>query len=390
MEKRQLKIFIIILAALLLLVGVFVSYRFISKKDDSAQNVSIEPLSSGAPKLQVSSVINDLRNPWEIVFLPDQMMLFTERSGAISKIVDGKKVIIHSPDDVVARGEGGMLGLAVDPDFTSNGYIYSCFNSDLENLDIRVARWRLNKEQNSLEDRRDIVTGIPANPSGRHSGCRIGFGPDGNLWIGTGDAAQSSNSQDLSSLGGKILRVTREGVAAEGDMGGGADSRIYSYGHRNTQGLAFYNEIKNGAYGYSVEHGSDRDDEVNALVPGNFGWDPGAGYDESVPMTDRQKFPDSIEAFWSSGNPTIAPADAVILEGDRWGDWDGFIAMAVLKDKHLRLLSVEGGKLGSELKLLEKSYGRLRATTTGPDGSLYISTDNGSNDQILKITPVLE
>jgi glucose/arabinose dehydrogenase len=160
---------------------------------------------------------------------------------------------------------------------------------------------------------------------------------------------------------------------------------VYSYGHRNVQALAFYPNIQNGSYGVSVEHGTDRDDEVNELKPGNFGWQAGEGYDESASMTDLAKFPDAVQSVWSSGNPTIAPSGATFLTGDSWGRLNGWLAVAVLKDQKLLLLNVKNGSVGGERVYFEKEYGRLRGATMGPDENLYLTTDNGT-DTILKVT----
>jgi len=367
--------------------------RLINSAEDNTPVVdtSQPDTRNNTPRIEAVVVTSGLDHPWEVAFLPDNTMLFTERGGVISKLADGKKVVIEEPDDVVVRGEGGMMGLAVDPDYQSNRYIYACFNSSRSGLDIRVVRWRLNESATSASERTDIVTGMPAASSGRHSGCRIGFGLDRNLWIGTGDAARGGVSQDLSSLGGKILRVDRDGKGVDGNLGGQADPRIYSYGHRNTQGLAFYSSIQNGSYGVSVEHGSSVDDEVNPLVKGNFGWNPPLPYDESVPMTDTQKFPEAVKSIWNSGDPTIAPSDAAFLTGNEWGKWQDRLAMGVLKDQHLRLLELKpDGTTGEQLKVFDHAYGRIRAVTLGPDSVLYISTDNGAGqDQIVRLTPKL-
>lgn len=361
-------------------------YQLLAQQRDTAPIVSTSRPPAGAPELSVTVLNRGLDHPWDIAFLPDQTLLFTERSGTISKLVEGAKVQLEQPDDVQANGEGGMLGLAVDPDFTKNKFLYACFNSD--EGDVRVVRWTMNESATALSERNDIVSDIPANPSGRHSGCRIDFGPDGHLWIATGDAALDTTPQSLNSLGGKILRVDREGKAVEGNIATG-DSRIFSYGHRNTQGLAFFSEPLNGVYGYSAEHGPDRDDEINPLRAGNFGWAPGRSYDESVPMTDTERFSDAIGATWSSGESTIAVSDLAILSDDAWGGWKNRLAVAVLKDKHLRLIQIVDGKVTNEQRLLNDSYGRLRAAVLGPDGSLYLTSDNGnSEDRIIKVTPI--
>ena len=333
------------------------------------------------PDLTAETMIKGLDHPWDIDFLPDGTLLVTERSGAFSRVVDGAKTVLESPADVDANGEGGLMGLAVDPEYAQNQYVYACLNSTRG--DVRVARWKLSGTV--LSQRTDIVTGIPAADSGRHSGCQIAFGPDDNLWIGTGDAADETQPQDLRKLGGKILRVDREGKAAISNPDG-PDARVYSYGHRNTQALVFYPTLKDTSYGFSVEHGPDRDDEINELKPGNFGWKPGANYDESVPMTDTGSFADANTSVWSSGTPTIAPSGAALLKGKDWGRLEGWLAVSVLKAQKLLVLNIVNGSVAGERSYFANEHGRLRAATLGPDGALYVSTDTGSNDSILRIT----
>jgi glucose/arabinose dehydrogenase len=232
-----------------------------------------------------------------------------------------------------------------------------------------------------------VLTGIPLNPSGRHSGCQIEMDSTGSLWIGTGDAASEATPQDLNNLGGKILRITRDGAGVEGNQTEG-DDRIYSFGHRNTQGLALQTSPADESFGFSAEHGSDRDDEINPLRPGNFGWQPGQGYNEASPMTDTEAFPEAIKAIWSSGEPTIAVSGLTFLSGNQWKDWNGALAMGVLKDKQLRiLLFADENRIAKEETRFLNEFGRIRAVVQGPDGNLYLSTDNGSADQIIKVTP---
>ncbi|MGB5809986.1 MAG: PQQ-dependent sugar dehydrogenase, partial [Polyangiales bacterium] len=138
----------------------------------------------------------------------------------------------------------------------------------------------------------------------------------------------------------------------------------------------------------SVEHGPNTDDEVNALLPGNFGWDPGPGYDEGVPMTDLSKYPHAIEAIWSSGSPTIAPSGADFLRGSQWGGRNGYLAVATLKASHLRLflLTADDMYFGHVERISNR--GRLRAPRQGPDGNLYVTTDGGSGGgEVLRVEP---
>lgn len=318
-------------------------------------------------------------------------MIFTERKGAVHIVQNGNARKLIDIPDVLGQGEGGLLGVAVDPAFAENHYIYTCFNSNKSGpRDVRLARWSLNAELTSLGERKDIITGMPAANSGRHSGCRAKFGPDGYLYVGTGDAAQGDAGIDHKNLGGKVLRIDRDGNPAPGNLGGDFDPRIFSFGHRNVQGIAFFDTPQNGAIGITVEHGSTVDDEINLLVKGNFGWAPAAsGYDETnVPMTDKTRYPDAIEAIWSSGSPTIAPSGATFLRGEQWKGWEGSLAMAVLKGKHLKIMTInDKNQITSTEDLFSQQFGRLRTAVQGPDGNLYISTDNGGDDQIIRVTP---
>lgn len=359
-----------------------------------AQNqaqVNIPVKSAETPQLTTEEVVGGRDHVWEIAFLPSKEMLFTERKGTLSVVKDGVTAQLAKIDDTYAFGEGGLLGMAIDPDFTANRHIYLCMNSNKGGApDVRVVRWRVKDDLNGMDGRGDIITGIPSNTSGRHSGCRLAFGPDGYLWVGTGDAAQGDTSIRPKSLGGKVLRVDRDGKAVPGNVGGDYDSRIYSYGHRNVQALAFFSQPKNGVLGINVEHGSTVDDEVNPLVKGNFGWAPPTqGYNENgVPMTDKTRFPDAIDAMWSSGNPTQAPSGATMLSGRQWKAWDGVLAVAVLKDTHLKVLHIDPNlKITKEEKALVDTFGRLRTAVQGPDGNLYIGTDNGNTDKIIRVVP---
>lgn len=338
------------------------------------------------PRLTVTTVVSGLANPWDISFAPGGDMFFTERAGRINvRTAAGARRVLATPSDVRAVGEGGMMGIAVDPAYATNRRIYTCQLSAAGGaLDVRVVRWQVNAGTTALTNRTDILTGIPANSTGRHSGCRVRFGPDGMLWIGTGDAAVGTNPQNPASLGGKVLRITTGGAGAPGNAGAPFRSEIFTYGHRNVQGVTFDAD----GTPYSVEHGPSRDDEVNILVRrGNYGWDPVPGYNEAVPMTDLAKFPSARTALWSSGAPTIAPSGGTFVSGAQWAGWDKALVMAVLKGQQLRVLGLtaDGASVEQEWTRLT-DRGRLRVAVQGPDGNLYVATDSSSGS-ILRITP---
>lgn len=354
-----------------------------------------EFLEMSAPEIVVSELHTDLDIPWDIEFFPDGNFLLSERVGRLwvgdSNILNQLDV----PEDIYAKGEGGLMGLAIDPRFAETRYIFACFNSDLgEELDVRVARWTLSID-NHLATRTDIITGIPATSSGRHSGCQLEFGPQGYLWIGTGDAATGETPQSPQSLGGKILRVDVNGDphpenVTQNDIQG-SDPRVYSVGHRNTQGIDFFSDpLVNIAgeevFGVSVEHGPDVDDELNPLLPGNFGWNPIPFYNESVPMTDLDLFPEAISAIWSSGEPTLGTSDVEVIEGEEWQGWNGAVAIASLAGERVKIVRVsDNAEYVDELDILTE-YGRIRSIEQAPDGSLFVLTANGKGeDRLLRV-----
>ena len=387
-KTRLLILLILMLSLFVAMVLIFIQNGSNDSSEVVQTNVSMQkqkPLQE--PRIETSVVVGGLKNPWDIVFLPDGTLAVGERRGQISLIKDGNLLQIAAINDIYATGEGGLTGMTLDSDFVSNRFLYTCFNATNRGVvDVRLVRWKVAPDNNSLAERSDIVTGIPSNKTGRHSGCRVRSANDGTLWVGTGDAATASNPQNPASLGGKILHVTREGKPVEGNLMEPFDQRIFSYGHRNVQGLALFDTPKDGVYGYSIEHGSDVDDEVNLLKPGNFGWAPKSPYvEDGVPMTDTQRFPDAIAAVWSSGRPTIAPSGATILKGEQWGSWNGALAMAVLKGKHVRILTFDKDyKILAEKPILGE-FGRVRSATLGPDGALYLTTDNKVNDKVIKV-----
>jgi aldose sugar dehydrogenase len=322
-----------------------------------------------------------------------------ERSGGLTAVLpDGTVREIEADfDDLFARGETGLMGLALDPAFPGNRRLYTCQGiRDGGSAGIEVTAWTVAADWSSATRVADpLVDGIPVNErTGRHGGCRVEFAPDGALLIGTGDNAVGANPQDLGSLAGKVLRVD----PATGDAlpdnpfagpGDSADDRIWTYGHRNVQGLAFRpgtGEV------FAVEHGPDVDDEATRLrAGGNGGWDPGAGgYDEDVPMTDPE-LPDVLPPVWTSGSPTIAPSGGTFLDGDQWQGYEGLLLLGVLKDRGvLALRLAEDGSLAEQFRLpeLEDRYGRIRSVQQGTDGALYVTTDNGDGeDVLLRVTP---
>ena len=350
------------------------------------------------PELTVTEIVTGLSYPWGIDFTPDGTMLFTQRAGVLSaRLTDGAvKQVDADLGDLLVDGFAGLQALAVDPDFSTNRRFYTLQGHI--GREMQVIAWTIDADYDEATRVVDpLVEGIPIGPGPWHSGGRLLFGPEGYLWIATGDGRVVTGAQDLTSLGGKVLRVdSRTGAGAPGNPFG-ASSPVYAYGFRNPQGLA----LRPGTdQMWLVEHGPKHDDEINLLkAGGNYGWDPIPDdgtlvfYDYSdeagVPMTDLAKFPSARKARWSSGFPTLATSGAVFLDGPQWGEWEGRLAVATLKTKSLRVFEfTEQGDFAGQIVVpeLDGSQGRLRTPVLGPDGALYIATSNKPGvDRILRV-----
>ena len=369
------------------------------RKSADAVSPAVVGAREPGPELTVTVLVSGLSHPWGIDFTPDGTMLFTQRAGVLNaRLADGTvKRVAADLGDLLVDGFAGLQALAVDPDFVTNRRFYTLQGHT--GREMQVIAWTIDANYDEATRVIDpLVEGIPMGPGPWHSGGRLVFGPDGYLWIATGDGRVVTGAQDLTSLGGKVLRVDpRTGAGAPGNPFG-ASSPVYAYGFRNPQGLA----LRPGTdQMWLVEHGPKHDDEINLLAPGgNYGWDPIpddstlAFYDYSdeagVPMTDLAKFPSARQARWSSGFPTLATSGAVFLDGPQWGEWEGRLAVATLKTKSLRVFEfTEQGDFASQIVVpeLDGSHGRLRTPVMGPDGALYIANSNRpGNGRILRVT----
>ena len=338
------------------------------------------------PGIRVTTLVSGLSIPWDIAFTPGGTMLFTQRAGVLSsRLTDGTVQTISADfSDLFVGSEVGLMAIVVDPRFSTNRRFYTCQSHS--GPEVQVVAWTIDTAYTAATRVADpLVGGLPT--ASTHGGCRMRFGPRGYLWIATGDGRTGTVPQDLDSLGGKILRVNAmTGAGAPGNPFPAAPL-VYTYGHRNVQGLALR---PGSSQMWSVEHGPAFDDEINLLTAGgNYGWDPVPGYNQSVPMTDLVKFPGAVEARWSSGSSTLGTSGGIFLEGAHWGVWEGRLAVATLRDQKLRLFEfTPDGALVSQVVVseLDGTYGRLRTPLLGPDGALYVTTSNGGGrDRILRV-----
>ena len=326
-----------------------------------------------AVPVTVTVVASGLQAPWAVAFAPDGRTFVTERdSGRVLELVEGAPREVQRLD-VDAVGEAGLLGLAVSPGWERDGLLYAYFTSSAG--DNRIVRFRPG------ETPEPILRDIPAAPI--HDGGRLAFGPDGMLYATTGDATLADAAQDVSSLAGKILRITPDGEPAPGNPFPG--SPVYSYGHRNVQGLAW---TADGVL-YATEYGPDRDDEINRIEPGgNYGWPLVTGQSASAGFVDPLlTVADTDEASWSG---------AAILVSGAIPQWEGDLFAAALRGERLYrfALAPDGGITETE-ELLVGELGRLRSVTQAPDGSLWLLTNNtdgrgdpsADDDRIIRLGP---
>ncbi|CAN5726204.1 PQQ-dependent sugar dehydrogenase [soil metagenome] len=316
-------------------------------------------------------MVSGLAAPWAIAFLPDGTALVSERdSGRVLSVGPGGALREVQRLAVTARGEGGLLGLAVSPGFASNGLVYAYHSTGSDN---RVVRFRLGQPAEP------VLIGIPV--ASNHNGGRIAFGPDGLLYVATGDAGDPSRAQDRGSLAGKILRVNADGSVPPGNP---FASPVWSFGHRNVQGLAWRGDGRM----YATELGQNTFDELNHIVPGaNYGWPVVEG------RAGDGRFTDPI-AQWSPAE--ASPSGAVVLTGGSIPQWEGDVLFAGLRGQRLwRVdLDADGGVAGTEA-LFAGDFGRLRHAAQAPDGSLWVLTNNTDgrgdprrgDDRILRIGP---
>ena len=326
-------------------------------------------------ELNVDVMVDGLNNPWEIVFGPDGDIYFTERDGRIWKIEEFGEAKVIETFTKSGSYEGGTLGLALHPEFEKNKKIY-VYQTNLEMEFFQNKVFSFTVDDDMLTDRQIIIDDIPG--ALWHDGGRIAFGPDGKLYITTGDAVNPGWSQDLSSLAGKILRINPDGTIPDDNPFD--SSPIFSYGHRNPQGIAWSSDglLVSSEHGPSGEMGYGHD-EINVIVKGkNYGWPKVVGDSSDVTL---------VNPIIHSGEQTWAPSGMVYFDSNKIPSLDGKFLVGALRGQHLMVVDVaEDGSLISAEKLFEGDFGRIRTAQIGPDGVLYLLTANGDNDKIIRIS----
>ena len=390
-------------------------------------------LLAAAPTLTTEVAVNKLELPWDMAFLPNGTMFFTEKcrglsvrlpSGTVNKLhgLGGSTGYSSSSADLFCDGQAGMMGVAIDPEFEKNRLIYVFSSSKLnDKLANRVMRFKIDESLGSVSGRTDIVTDIGYKPvatkhpfggPGAHNGGRIRFSPaDGYLYVTSGDNHSGTAPQSPTYIGGKVLRIDRDGKAAPGNKPpAGFDPRVFAYGFRNPQGIAFRpgdNVL------FAAENGPWHSDEVSAVTNGgNGGWDPRpnmagrgdcpdnyCGYSPNqmgamdpkdraafMPMTELKTYPNALKPAWNNNGLSQGMFCNDFLSGKQWKDWDGQMVVGYTG------IGIHGTPVGNRLDVLKISAdglsatavqaswptatGRFRSTVQGPDGNLYVALED--------------
>lgn len=397
--------------------------------------------SDDVPQLQSEVVLDGLENPWDMAFLDDGTMLFTEKckglsvrmpDGTVHKLygVGATKGYPSNGTDLFCEGQAGMMGVAFDPDFAKNRriYVYSTSKLSMPHTN-RLMRFTVNKDFTAVSGRTDIVDDVPYKMAasnhpfggpGAHNGGRVRFSSDGALWLTTGDTHSSKVPQSRTIMGSKVIRIDTDGKAHPGNNPpAGFDKRTYTYGHRNVQGIAFH-PVTGAAI--VAEHGPWHSDEITILRNGgNGGWDPRpnmagrgdcpdnyCGYSPNqeegmnrfqraawMPMTDFATYPDAMPPISRNNGRSQGTSSAAFLKGEAWGAWNGAMVVGIMgigfggtpigqridvirfNDEHTDIEDVTAMPLPME-------PGRFRSVVMGPDGALYASIDEGT---IYKLKP---
>ena len=399
-------------------------------------------MAQNTTSLKHTLVLDDLENPWDMAFLADGTMFYTEKCKGLSVMMPGgeTKALLgmggsegyaSSADDLFCEGQAGMMGVAVDPDFDSNRriYVYSTSNMSTPHTN-RLMRMVVSDDFSNVSDRTDIVDDVPYKMAasnhpfggpGAHNGGRVRFNSaDGYLYLTTGDTHNGVVPQSPTMMGSKVLRIDTDGTPAAGNQPPvGFDKRTYTYGHRNVQGIAFH---PGTGTPITAEHGPWHSDEVTVLKNGgNAGWDPrpnmagrGAcpdnycGYTPNqmvglnryqraayMPMTDFETYPAAMPPIWNNNGWSQGTSSAAFLEGDAWGDWNGSMVVGIMgigfggTPAGARIEVLTLNEAGTDLDAvttmaLPIEPARFRSVVMGPDGSLYTAVDEG---QIHKLTP---
>ena len=354
-----------------------------------AQAVTTRLIAQPDPNFTVEQIAQGLGVPWGMTFLNHRELLFTEREGAVKILnLDNLKITtLEGAAEVVAKGQGGMLDVAKSPDYASRNWIYFTYSKSTGSGVVTTLARAL-RVGNRLSEWQDLLITDSATKTGRHFGSRIAFDGKGHVYFSIGDRGERNNAQNLSNHAGKIIRLRLDGsVPVDNPFLNKQDVRaeIWSYGHRNPQGLLY--DTKNNNL-WSIEHGPRGGDEINLIIKGsNYGW-PVVSYGKEYwgPVsvgegTEKTGMEQPLKVYI----PSIAPGSLLLYSGDAFPQWQGSLFSGALKLTHLNRISITAdNKAISEERLLENLNERIRALALSPEGWIYFSTDSG---KIMRMRP---
>ncbi len=360
-----------------------------AKKESAEEVFTGKVIESEKQKFGIDTITAELTNPWGIAFLPDGRILITERAGEIRIVKDGKLLPekIGNVPAVFANGQGGLLDIKLHPDYASNGWIYLTYAKPGEGGGgTVVARAKL--EGNNLTNLEELFSALPLSGSGAHFGSRVVFDGKGYIFFSCGERGTKENAQDLTNHLGKILRLHEDGkVPTDNPFVNtpGAKPEIWSYGHRNPQGLVY---DKTTETLWDVEHGPMGGDELNKVEKGkNYGWPVityGMNYDSTAitDITEKEGMEQPV-FYWK---PSIATCGLALVTSDKYPSWKGNLMVGALAKQHIARVELDAqGKFVKQEKLLEK-MARVRAIEQSPDGYLYVATETPG--MLLKLVPI--
>jgi glucose/arabinose dehydrogenase len=334
-------------------------------------------------------VANGLDHPWSLAFLPDGRMLVSERPGRLRLIAGGRLQAqpVSGVPEVVAKGQGGLLDVVLHPNYADTGWIYLSFAApSLRGAHTAVARARL--DGNRLADLQTIFKANNIASGGVHFGSRLAFGGDGKLYVTVGERGDSDRAQELDTHNGTTVRLNDDGTVPDDNPfrdTAGAMPEIYSYGHRNPQGMARHPGT--GAV-WLHEHGPKGGDEINIVRPGvNYGW-PVITYGRSYAgfSIGEGSEKDGLAQPLLHWTPSIAPSGMAFYTGDRFPAWRGNLFVGSLKFRHVVRVELDGARVVAQERLLENAFGRVRDVRQGPDGLLYLLTDE-DDGALIRLEP---
>jgi glucose/arabinose dehydrogenase len=334
------------------------------------------------------TIVDGIDIPWGLDFISENDLLVTEKSGILYRVVDGQKTPVTGIPEIYIRGQGGLLDIALHPDFNSNSIIYMTLSSSIEGDEKggNTALYSAQLKGNKLENAQLLYKATPNTKKGQHWGSRIVFDQDGHLFFSIGDRGNRDvNPQDITRDGGKIYRLNLDGSIPKDNPfvdTNNAKKAIYSYGHRNPQGMVM--NPKTGEV-WEHEHGPQGGDEINIIKSGvNFGWPTityGINY-SGTQITDKTALPDMAQPFYY-WVPSIAPSGMAFSSSGVYKEWEGDLFVGSLKFEYLERLVIKQNKVIQREKVLDK-IGRVREVVESPEGYLYLGVEGKG---VLKIVP---